>query len=346
MPGGQVANVTVIRDGRQQDIKVTLGNRQQWMRSMPYPPAPNNGPNGPLVAGPAIAPLPPVAFPADIEVPVFTPSAARRGLVVEAMTAQLGEYFGVPRGLGVLVRNVQKGSLAANSGLKAGDVIIKINGEVVRDLADWRRGMSSMKGKGTLSVIREKREQTVEMNVPAPMGRLHPEVGDLGDFSREMANLGGQMAQIGPELQRDNELAMLNHDEFEKLQRDIDKSVNKQMKHQAKEIEKSMKHLEPQIRKQTEEIQKQMDQMRPEMNKQMDAARQQMEQFGPQIQKQMAEMQKSFTLKQEDIDKMRHDIQESMKDLTPQLQQQMDEMRKQMEQMQKDLPNAERPNEF
>jgi serine protease Do len=342
MSGGKVANITVLRDGRQQDIKVTLGSRQQWMTSIPHPPAPNT-----MVAGPAVAPVPPVAFPADIEVPLYTPSAARRGLVVESMTAQLGEYFGAPRGQGVLVRNVQKGSTAANAGLKAGDVIVKINGEAIRDLADWRRSMTSLKGKATVSVIRDKRTQTVEMTVPGPISRLHLEIGDLGDFSQNIEDLGEQMALLGPELQRNTQLAMLNRDEYEKMQRDLDKSVQKQMKHQAKEIEKSMKHLEPQMKKQAAEIQKQMDQMRPELNQQMESARKQMEQIGPEFQKQMAEMQKNFTLRQEDLDRMRHEVQESMKDLTPQLQQQMDEMRKQMEQWKSDWPySVERPNQF
>lgn len=354
MSGGSVASVTVIRDGKPQEVSVTLGNRQQWMPSaaapMNMPPHPPTSSNNVMVAGPVVAPMPPTPFPADVEVPIFTPSAARRGLVVEAMTPQLGEYFGAPRGQGVLIRNVQKGSLAANSGFKAGDVIVKINGEAIRDLADWRRSMSAASGKTTISVIRDKREQTVEMNIPKSVSRLEPSTIDWDQLAENLQGMSGEMAQLRPELQRDAELAMLNSDEFQKLQRDIDKSVQKQMKHEAKEIEKSMKHLEPEIKKQTRDIQKQMELMRPEIDKQMDAARQQMEQIGPEMAKQMAEMQKSMTLKQEDIDKMRHDIQESMQAFTPQMQeqiqQQMREMQKQMEQWQKDWPKTAPPNEF
>jgi membrane-associated protease RseP (regulator of RpoE activity) len=340
MPGGKVANLTVIRDGKQQDIRVTLGSRHQWMTPAPHPPVPSNS----LVAGPAVAPMPPVAFPADVEVPVFVPSSSRRGLMVEALTPQLAEVFGVPRGQGVLVRNVQKGSTAANSGLKAGDVIVKINGEVIRDLADWRRSMNGLSGKAAFSVIRDKREQTVEMNLPTPVSKLGSDTEDWDGFAESMSELGDQMAELGPEMQRDSELATLNHDEIDRMQREIEKSVHKEMKRQAKEIDKQMKQVEPEIRKQTQEIHKQMEQMRPEIEKQMTEARKQMEQMGPEFQKQMEQLRHDLALHQ---DEMRRAIDQSMKDIGPQIQEQMKEMQKQMEEWKKTWPAPEqRPNEF
>jgi S1-C subfamily serine protease len=170
MQGGKVADVSVLRDGQQQEVKVTLGRRHEWMSAQhPMPPVPNTKV---LAAGPLV-PMPPVAYPTvDVEVPVYTPSSARRGLVVESLNAQLGEFFGVPRGQGVLVRNVQKGSTAAHVGLRAGDVIVRINGDPIRDLADWRRSMNALSGKASFSVIRDKREQTIEMNLPSPTSRL------------------------------------------------------------------------------------------------------------------------------------------------------------------------------
>ncbi len=49
--------------------------------------------------------------------------------------------FNVPAGRGVLVRSVEKGSPADAAGLRAGDVIVKLNNETVHDMADWRRAM-------------------------------------------------------------------------------------------------------------------------------------------------------------------------------------------------------------
>ena len=220
MSPGKAAIITVVRDGATQDIKVTLGTRHDWTSTQRIPVA------NAFSARAAAPPLPPTSYSPDFEVPVFTPAAALRGMVVESLTPQLAEYFAVPAGQGVLVRNVQKGSLAANTGFKAGDVIVKINGEVIRDLADWRRGMRSSSGKTSFSIIREKREQTLQMNVPVPTGDLRLGEDDWDQLDMNMDALNQQMERLGPELQRQTEQAMmLRQDDLEKMQRDIEKSI-------------------------------------------------------------------------------------------------------------------------
>ena len=47
------------------------------------------------------------------------------GIEAESLDSQLAEYFGVKEG--VLVRSVVRGSAAEKSGLRAGDVIVKID---------------------------------------------------------------------------------------------------------------------------------------------------------------------------------------------------------------------------
>jgi membrane-associated protease RseP (regulator of RpoE activity) len=67
---------------------------------------------------------------ADLDVPVsvvIVHSAMRSGLMVENLTPQLGDFFGVKNGHGVLVRSVEKGSRAEKAGFRAGDVIVKVN---------------------------------------------------------------------------------------------------------------------------------------------------------------------------------------------------------------------------
>lgn len=369
MAAGSVANIAIIRDGRPDNVKVTLGTRKNWSAATPVP-APNSSmaKAGPMAKGFA-APLPPVAYPADVEVPLMTPASARRGIVVEGLTPQLAEFFGVPTGQGVLVRNVQRGSLGANAGLKAGDVIVKIDGQAIRDLADWRRSMNISNGKTSFSIIREKREQVVEMAMPGPSGELRPGE-DWDSFGTNMDAFNQQMQLMGPEIEKQTQAMMFSSDELEKMQREIEKSVskdlknelkqqNKELKHETKEIQKSMKQLEPQLRKQSEEIQKQMEQMRPEIEKQTQAAREQMERMGPELQKQMQEMQKSMAvLRDQDLTKMREQINESLKDIgpqvqeemkliTPQIQQQMQELQKEMQEhqhewqeMMKNWPNS------
>ncbi len=363
MAAGSVANIAIIRDGKPENVKVTLGSRKTWMKPAPAP-LPNSA-----MAKSFAGPMPSVAFPSDVEVPLMTPASARRGIVVEGLTTQLAEFFGVPNGQGVLVRNVQRGSLGANAGLKAGDVIIKIDGQTIRDLADWRRSMNISSGKTSFSIIREKREQAVEMVMPGPAGELR--LGEDWDYAGlDMDGFNQQMQLLGPQIAQQTQAMMFHSDELEKMQQEIEKSVNKsvnkELEHQTKEIQKSMKDLEPQLRKQTEEIQKQMEQLRPEIEKQTQAGREQMERIQPELQKQTSEIAKSMAvLEQQDFEKMRHQIQDSMKNLTPQIQEQMKhigpQLQQQMQQLQKEMlqhqrewqdmmknwPNSpERPNEF
>jgi serine protease Do len=77
----------------------------------------------------------------DIDIPpinvLVTTQSMHSGLTLENITPQLGEFFGVKNGYGVLVRNVDKGSRAEKAGLRAGDVIVKINDQPVHDTSDF-----------------------------------------------------------------------------------------------------------------------------------------------------------------------------------------------------------------
>ena len=66
----------------------------------------------------------------------------------------------------MLVRSVEGGSPAAAAGVKAGDVILKVNNEAVHDMADWQRGMRPSGAKLSVSVWRDKHEQSSVMSVP------------------------------------------------------------------------------------------------------------------------------------------------------------------------------------
>src|SRR5438445_7583892 len=90
------------------------------------------------------------------------------GVQTESLTRQLGEYFGVKDGEGVLVKSVEKGSAAEKAGIKAGDVIVRADNEKISDRTDLRRILRSHReaGKITLGIVRDKREQNVTVDVP------------------------------------------------------------------------------------------------------------------------------------------------------------------------------------
>jgi len=88
------------------------------------------------------------------------------------LTGQLGAYFGVPEGEGILIRNVNADSPAEKAGVKAGDVITTFNGERIRTAAELREKLAGIEGgkSVTLGLLRNKSEikLTVELPAPAP----------------------------------------------------------------------------------------------------------------------------------------------------------------------------------
>ena len=86
------------------------------------------------------------------------------GVTVTTLTDQLRDFFGVEKGAGLLVKSVKKDSPAAKAGLKAGDVITKIDGKSVSNTFDISRALSAKKeGQVNLTYIRDKRSNTVKI---------------------------------------------------------------------------------------------------------------------------------------------------------------------------------------
>lgn len=89
------------------------------------------------------------------------------GVEAESLTDQLAAFFGVKEG--VLVRSVLKDTPAEKAGLKAGDVIVKVDGEAVSTPEDVARKLRSSRSKGAvpLTIVRERKEMTLTVTLPA-----------------------------------------------------------------------------------------------------------------------------------------------------------------------------------
>ncbi|MDI6809844.1 MAG: PDZ domain-containing protein [Candidatus Eisenbacteria bacterium] len=70
---------------------------------------------------------------------LFCEDGGYLGVILDELTPQLHEYFDVPDSLGVLIKGVQKDSPAEKAGIKAGDVILSIDGKKVSDVARAQR---------------------------------------------------------------------------------------------------------------------------------------------------------------------------------------------------------------
>ena len=61
------------------------------------------------------------------------------GVVIQGMDEELAKSFGLDKPEGALVANVEEGSPAAKAGIQAGDVIVAVDGQKVKDSADLPR---------------------------------------------------------------------------------------------------------------------------------------------------------------------------------------------------------------
>lgn len=167
---GVMVTLSVFRNGDPITIRTRLANqedieRKAWQRLIQPESAPSI--QGQMIVGPAEPYVSPAATP---------PAAAPRsegfigtilhgesaGLVVEAMQPQLRNYFGAPKGQGLLVQSVADGSAAAVAGLQAGDVLVRADGQPMRAASDWSRQLRASKGKAvTLDVVRDRQELTL-----------------------------------------------------------------------------------------------------------------------------------------------------------------------------------------
>ena len=82
------------------------------------------------------------------------------GIEAEALDGQLAEFFGVKEG--VLVRTVAKGSSADRAGIKAGDVIVRLDDAKVTTPADISAHLRGLRGRSvSVVVVRDRKEVNV-----------------------------------------------------------------------------------------------------------------------------------------------------------------------------------------
>src|SRR4029077_21032851 len=195
-PAGRVVTLGISRDGQPLTIKVQLADRRKSNSGM------SRGKDFKF----EMPPMPPIP---DMDVPVsvvVVHSSLRSGLMVENITPQLGEFFGVKNGKGVLVRSVEKGSRAEKSGFRAGDVIVRVNDQPVQDTSDFSHAIrSTTTASVTIGVGRDKHEQNLTLSLPPhkTSGDVWEESFDDSDFNAEsfvdLGELRDEWAQMQPQ---------------------------------------------------------------------------------------------------------------------------------------------------
>ncbi|MDX1952609.1 MAG: DegQ family serine endoprotease [Verrucomicrobiota bacterium] len=79
------------------------------------------------------------------------------GVAIQPLPPQIVEFMGLPDGSGALVGGVSEGTPAAEAGIKAGDVIVEVNGKKITDNRHLRL-MVSQTAPGTTVTVKALRE--------------------------------------------------------------------------------------------------------------------------------------------------------------------------------------------
>jgi serine protease Do len=163
-PVGRPVKITVWRNGGPQTLTATIGER----KNQPMIIGPDGGWNFNVPSIPNMPEMP------NIEVPRFAFSQnPMLGIFGESLGPedQLSEFFGVREG--VLVRSVHKGSAADKAGIKAGDVITKVDDTKVTSSAEITRTLRNLRGKTiNMTVVRNKKESQVPVTIEAAAGPM------------------------------------------------------------------------------------------------------------------------------------------------------------------------------
>jgi serine protease Do len=91
------------------------------------------------------------------------------GVVIQEVSKDLAESFGLEKPAGALVAQIQDDGPAAKGGLQVGDVILSMNGQPIVMSADLPHLVGALKAgaKANLEVIRDGKRKNVELTVGA-----------------------------------------------------------------------------------------------------------------------------------------------------------------------------------
>jgi C-terminal processing protease CtpA/Prc len=221
------AEITVLRDGKKKTLGAVLGSRPEKLMTL-----------GSLFDLEALKGLEHIEIP-QINIGISGwGGRGRLGVYVDDLSEGLAEYFGVPDGKGVLVEDVVDDSPAEKAGIKAGDVILEIDGERIYDTEGLVEEIREMEAdeETPIVVLRKGKKITLKATVSEPeydestkkfiqefQKKYKGKVGDYedaiilhkmgeADYEEEMDELEEELEELRQELKE------LRHELKEELQ--------------------------------------------------------------------------------------------------------------------------------
>jgi serine protease Do len=185
LPAGRTVNFVIVRDGQTQTLTLQMADRrmveqQAWEQHYTVP-APAGGAgmatgyaggnsflnSGAASASPSTVVVAPKGHRDFLGTSMIL-SSSFTGAKLEVMGQQLAEFFGAEGGAGLLVRSVDGNSPAEEAGLKAGDVVVRINSIPLSSGADWTKTVHDNKGRPVpVVVLRDRQEKTLTLTPDA-----------------------------------------------------------------------------------------------------------------------------------------------------------------------------------
>jgi serine protease Do len=161
------AKITILRNGEEREFTATLAKRPMpkfedvpSIRRFPVPMGDGQtmrfpGPTFPNSDGDIL-----VRSPGSTV--VYYNEDRQIGARVTKLTKQLGEHFGVSEGM--LINEIIADSPAEKVGLKAGDVIVELDGKQITNQLELTKALMAKKeGEVLLTIVRDKAKQNVKI---------------------------------------------------------------------------------------------------------------------------------------------------------------------------------------
>ena len=91
-------------------------------------------------------------------------SRGRLGVVIQEVSKELAESFGMSKPQGALVASIEKGAAADKAGIEPGDIILKFDGKIIAESGDLPRVVGSTKPGSKVAVQVWRKGATRELN--------------------------------------------------------------------------------------------------------------------------------------------------------------------------------------
>ena len=260
-PPGRSVTLLISRDGQQQTINVQLADRakieQDAWTQIHTVPDPGDDDSAYALVAPSGHGTGNGFFGA------LTFGSPSLGVELDPLGTQLADYFGVKDGQGLLVKRVAENSPASSAGLKAGDVITKVNGEAVPTLNTWAKTIHANRGKQVqVTIVRNRKEQVLNLQAGDAKHKGELVMPDF-DWYNDRSKLEESLPELDAQLRQAVDPALLAEQARQTLE-SVDVAARAE---QAREAVRSLDtpEFQQEMKKEQQQIQKQMHDLRRDL---------------------------------------------------------------------------------